>query len=406
MKRRLTALICALTLALGLVCLPAAAGDELFFLSINDTLPAASPQITPIQSGGWIYVPCSVFSSRVTGVNLGVYYGFTDNGVNLVFYNLSGKTLTFDLTTNTASTSTGETVMPGRTVWQNGICYAPAYAVCSFFGLSYSYHTTDYGPLLRIRNGSAQLSDAAFLSSAASLMRSRYNAAHPVQPAQTEQPAAPTPASPSAPANQTPAQTQTPAPAQRPAASPVQTPAPAAQTEPDEPEEETPDPPKTFSLFVGLRAQGDVTAALDALADANVTAVVFFPAEDLISRADDLRQAAGRGHRVGLIPTGDTPAQRLESARAGSEAMTTILRQEAWFVLASDQELADGGFLPWKADAVLPESGDAYQTVYDAGTAHTDPIRLLAGTGQSLSPLLRQLAQDGDTFLAPRETRY
>ena len=170
MAKKLISLLCALALAIALMALPASADEDLFFLALNDTLPAASSQITPIQTGGWIYVPASVFNNRVSGVNFGVYYGFTDNNESLIFYNLSGKTLTFDLVNNTASTSTGESVMPGRPVWRGSTCYVPAYAVCSFFGLSYSFYSTDYGSLLRIKDGNARLSDSAFLSSAESLM--------------------------------------------------------------------------------------------------------------------------------------------------------------------------------------------------------------------------------------------
>ena len=166
MAKKLISLLCALALAIALMALPASADEDLFFLALNDTLPAASSQITPIQTGGWIYVPASVFNNRVSGVNFGVYYGFTDNNESLIFYNLSGKTLTFDLVNNTASTSTGESVMPGRPVWRGSTCYVPAYAVCSFFGLSYSFYSTDYGSLLRIKDGNARLSDSAFLSSA------------------------------------------------------------------------------------------------------------------------------------------------------------------------------------------------------------------------------------------------
>ena len=169
MAKKLISLLCALALAIALMALPASADEDLFFLALNDTLPAASSQITPIQTGGWIYVPASMFNNRVSGVNFGVYYGFTDNNESLIFYNLSGKTLTFDLVNNTASTSTGESVMPGRPVWRGSNCYVPAYAVCSFFGLSYSFYSTDYGSLLRIKDGNARLSDSAFLSSAESL---------------------------------------------------------------------------------------------------------------------------------------------------------------------------------------------------------------------------------------------
>ena len=146
--KKFLALLCAVAVGLTLLVLPSSATGSLFFLSLNDTLPAQSVQTAPIQSSGWVYVPTGVFNSRTTGINFGVYYGLTDNNESLVLYNLSGKTMTFHLDTDTATTSTGETPVPGRVLRQNGQYYVPAYAVCRFFGLTYSFYSTDYGPLL------------------------------------------------------------------------------------------------------------------------------------------------------------------------------------------------------------------------------------------------------------------
>ena len=85
---------------------------SLFFLSLNDTLPAQSTQTTPIQYNGWVYVPVNVFSSRITGINFGVYYGVTENGSSILLYNLSGRSITFDLTNGTAVTSEGRPSTP------------------------------------------------------------------------------------------------------------------------------------------------------------------------------------------------------------------------------------------------------------------------------------------------------
>ncbi len=114
------ALLCALAVSLSLLVVPSSAAGNLFFLSLNDTLPAQSAQTTPIQYSGWIYVPVNVFSSRVTGINFGIYYGFTDNDNNLVFYNLSGKTLTFDLQNGTATAVGGETPFRGTSCGRTG----------------------------------------------------------------------------------------------------------------------------------------------------------------------------------------------------------------------------------------------------------------------------------------------
>lgn len=375
MKKKILALICAVALTLSLLVVPSLASNSLFFLSLNDTLTPQSAQTTPIQHSGWVYVPVTAFNNRVTGINFGVYYGFTDNNESLIFYNLSGKTMTFNLVDGTAAATGGDPPVPGKVVRQNGTYYVPAYAICRYFGLSYSFCTTDYGPLLRIKDGSAVLSDSLFISSASSMMRSRYNSYY-------NQSDSPPPSTPSTTPN-------------------VEMPQVTKENAPK------------FSLYVGLRAsQGtDVTASLNALANVNATAVVFFPSDTLAASADQIRQAAGRGHKVGLIPVGDTAEERLQSVQKGEDLLSRILRQETWFVLSSDQELVDAGYLCWSPGLTANVNGNAtqiYEGIVDYGDGGKDGRVLLDSRISSsiLAGVLNQLAQDGDTFLIPRETRF
>ena len=389
MKKKILALVCAAALTLSLLVVPSSASNSLFFLSLNDTLAPQSVQTTPIQHSGWVYVPVTAFNNRVTGINFGVYYGFTDNTESLIFYNLSGKTMTFNLVDGTASATGGDPPVPGKVVRQNGTYYVPAYAVCRYFGLSYSFCTTDYGPFLRIKDGSAVLSDSLFISSASSMMRSRYNSYYNQSGSTTTgnnnngngstNPTPPTPVS------------------------------PPAVEEPQVTQENAP----KFSLYVGLRAsQGtDITAALNALANVKATAVVFFPADTLAASGDQIRQAAGRGHKVGLIPVGDTAEERLQSVRKGHDLLSRILRQETWFVLSGDKELADAGYLCWSPGLTAKASGNAtqiYESIVDYGEGQKGGRVLLDSriSGPILAGVLNQLAQDGDTFLVPRETKY
>lgn len=376
MKKKLTALLCTAALLLSLLAVPASAGNSLFFLSLNDTLAPQSAQTTPIQHGGWVYVPVTAFSSRVTGVNFGIYYGFSESGDNLMFYNLSGKTMTFDLINGTATAVNSDPPVPGTVVRQNGIYYVPAYALCRYFGLTYSFYNTEYGPLLRMKDGNVILSDSLFISSASSMMRSQYNSYNQSQNSSGTT----TPTTPSTPQPVTP-----------------------------EPVENAP----KFSLYLGLRANGetDLTAALNALASVQATAVVFFPADKLTDCAGQLRQAAGRGHKVGLIPAGDTPQEKLESIRAGSRLVAQILRQEVWFVLGSDQTLSDAGYLCW-SPGLTPSAGGTAAEIYESivsfgGRTSSGWVLLDCRTARTvLSGVLSRLSQDGDTFLSPRETRY
>ena len=390
MRKRLLALLCAVLLG-GTLLLPtvSAAPGGLFFLSINDTLPNLTPQTTPIQSGGWVYVPANIFSSRLTGVNLRVYYGLTDNNNALVLYNLSGKSVTFDLQAGTATAVGGSAPVPGKALRQNGICYVPAYAVCQFFDLTYSYLSTDYGPLLRIKDGEAVLGDSIFVSSASSMMRNRLNAYLKEQTAGT-------PAPPAAPV--APPVTSTPSAAP---SKPANTPAPA------------PAAPR-FTLTAGLQASpdGNLPALLNVLSANAMKAVVFFPANQVADCGEGLRQAVGQGHRIGLIPTGDTPEARLTSVRAGEREVARLIHEEGWCVLNADKALTDAGYLSWSPGITLSANGSAetlYSSIVSKGSAQSAALRVLVGDtlpAATVTTLLQKLIGDGDTFLAPRETHY
>lgn len=115
---------------------------------------------------------------------------------------------------------------------------------------------------------------------------------------------------------------------------------------------------------------------------------------------------------MGLIPAGETAAERLASVEQGSQQLAGILRQETWFVLASDKELTEAGYLCWAPSLRLTALQDAtktYNTVVKAGDSQGSALRVLVSsqsTSGVLAGVLGQLSKDGDTFLQARETRY
>ena len=58
MKRikTIVSFLCAAALALTLLVMPSSASGGLFFLSLNDTLPAQSVQMTPVQYLSLIHI--------------------------------------------------------------------------------------------------------------------------------------------------------------------------------------------------------------------------------------------------------------------------------------------------------------------------------------------------------------
>ncbi|MEG2119138.1 MAG: hypothetical protein RRY53_02185, partial [Pseudoflavonifractor sp.] len=150
LKKRMLALLCAGALLLGLSPAPArAVEDEVCFLALNNQL---SPQLAagtmPISVDGAIYVPYSVFDSGVSGVDLIVK--IVSDAKQIMLYTKQ-KSLRFDLSSGTCTDKVGSGDYPGA-VMRGGVTYLPAASIGAHFkedGLTYSYRTTEYGPLVR-----------------------------------------------------------------------------------------------------------------------------------------------------------------------------------------------------------------------------------------------------------------
>ena len=174
MKKRISALLCSLALVCALI-LPVwgSSGSTVYLLAVGDKFYDA---YRPVAVNGVVYVPYTIFDRTATGVDLGVYYGITpERGTILTLYSLSGM-LTFTMQMGTCEDNLGNS-MSLHARWRNAIPYVPAAAVCSFFGLQYSFlPTTDRGTLIRITNpNSPGLADGFFLQSAQGAMAYRYN---------------------------------------------------------------------------------------------------------------------------------------------------------------------------------------------------------------------------------------
>ncbi|MEG2097706.1 MAG: hypothetical protein RRY65_06025, partial [Pseudoflavonifractor sp.] len=168
LKQKILALICAGALLLGLA--PAGAAEtEVIFLALNEQFMPLSTYAMPISANNSIYVPYSIFDSNVSGVDLIVKVAADSKQVMLY---TRQKYLQFDLASGTCTDKDGGTGYP-RALIRGGIIYLPASTVGSYFkadGLTYSYHATDYGPLIRFTTPSVILDNAQFLDVAPSAM--------------------------------------------------------------------------------------------------------------------------------------------------------------------------------------------------------------------------------------------
>lgn len=337
--RRWLAVLCAAAVLAGVLCAWAGAAQipTFYQLSLNDDLPPPSAAITPVEVGGVIYVPYTVFDKNVTNVDLGVYATESRTGSQYIVtvYSLSGL-LKFDLNNNTCvDRNDGSQNM--RAIIRNSRVYLPASGVCSYFGLNYSLTATQYGTLVRITNGREYLKGDKFLNSAANLMRDRYN--DYIQSFNQEPDTGSTPSSP------------------QPSDSGGQT-TPGGGTAVDK---------SGVRVYLAFRC-GDgsgLESILNTLDRTGVSALFLFPTDSLAENAAWIRQMVGSGHAVGLCTSAGTGEEALADLEKGSRLLEEMVRLRPHIALAESgdsaviQTLEGAGWTCWQTNADgIPSEGE------------------------------------------------
>ncbi len=393
MKKRFVAVLCAALLCVCLLPLSTAATENYYFIAFNDTLTESlSVQNTPIRISGDTYVPINIFDIQQTGGQvLGIFSAQSSEQGTVTIYN-KYDSLIFDLNAGNAyGQSTGQ-VYEYQAVTRNGLVYVPLGQVCRYFGLTCSYLTTNYGPLVRVKDDTLKIkSDTMFLNSVSQLLEDRLKGA-------------------TAPPTTTPSNNG------NPNTSPE-------EEKPEEPKEETPEGAEVGTgqdVYLALLVTdgGNLPSLLNVLQQYQIKALCFFQVENLAQQDDLIRQVVGEGHRVGLIPQGTTAKEQEEYLAQGNEMLEHIIRQKSWFVLPGDdaavqETLLEQGWICWSANVTETSSeGNAssrYESVIGQIENRTTGSRILLDDGipsGTLSGILRKLQENHSVFHEIRETDY
>lgn len=394
--RRRTWLACLLAAALLVLCIPLAAASEptVYQLALNDNFVDEDALVAsnmPVSVGGTIYVPYSTFDRYTTGVDLGVSYTENwDNGVHtLTLFTLNGL-LCFDLTNGTCIDQREEP-QNIKAILRNNKVYVPAYSVCQFFGLQYSYiPTRTAGVLIRIKNHSAVLSDVKFQQSSASFMQNRYNKYI---------------------LSLTP--TATPAPSAVRPVTPTPTPSATASSQPETTETEN---GKTVRLAVACTTGEAAQSVLEALNSRSVQALILFRPEDLEKQASLVLRALGDGHSVGFLVDGSDPQEALEELEAGNTALERLAWTRTHIACLENggEETADAlrqaGWRLWEGEVdgrpsggTLPVSRILSQVGRQRTSARVD-LDDSSATAGDLSRLISRLLSEKHTLAAVLES--
>lgn len=401
MRKRWFAALCALVLlcscALGLLG-PASAASRrtTYFTAVNDTVMELRDETMPFSSGGEIYVPYTMFDPNTTGIQLGVYASCGNNVA--VFYGRTSGALIFDLSQDTATSSTGEK-HPKRAIRHNSTVFVPVDLVVKYFDLSWSILVyPGCGMIVRVKNASAQIPDENFITAGDHILESRYNAY--LKDSGLLSTPEPSPPSPSVSLGPKPPPYSQLEPSPSPSAPlPSSDPYPVQSSDPPQPE--------GGDVYVAVKCTpgGDTAALAAALDGRGSRGVFFFPVEELARRDGEIRALAAGGHKVGLLlDTGEADARETQ-ARRGSELLAHILRAHTDIALTADGAEAPEGWLAWPVtvDGTAGERSSALQRediLRDAVRAE-DCFLLLDDSAQTaglVSGLLNQMEEEGCTF--------
>ena len=391
--RRRTWAACLLAAVLLVLVIPLADASEptVYQLALNDTFMDEDALVTsnmPVSVGGTIYVPYSTFDRYVTGVDLGVSYTENwDNGEHtLTLFTLNGL-LCFNLTRGTCIDQ-NEEPQNMSAILRNNKVYVPAYSVCQFFGLQYSYiPTRTAGVLIRIKNQSAVLSDVKFQQSSASFMQNRYNKyILSLTPSTTPSITTPRP--------------------------PITPPPTATATQPvTEPEEG-----KTVRLAVSCTTGEAGADILETLSGRGVQALVLFRPAELEARADLVLQALAEGHTVGLLVDGSDAQAALEELEAGNAILARLAWTQTHIACVENgtdetlEALRQAGWRIWEGEVdgrsgsgELPIASILNQVGRQRTSARVD-LDDSAATGNNVGGLISRLLNEKHTLAAVLES--
>lgn len=362
MKKRLFIVALCLCLLISTLPMAAMADNKLAFISINDTLP---PELINgfTYYGGAIYVPAWIFASY----GFGIFLSYSSDTNTATVYNSIGS-LIFELSSGKTYDDAGnQYTLSGK--MRGGNIYVPLSYIASYFGtFSYSTINTEFGTIVRLKDGRVCLSDAEFVKPAMNLLEQYYNAYN------------------------------------------------KDSGEDDESQLPTPDDGSQHEgldilmAFIGL--PGD--DCLAAMAEFDIAGCFFLTAEQVRSDPDRVRRIAGEGHRLGVLWEGESgnfdetadlifEAARVSTAMVSSkeedrELCAAFAEERGLAYYECDLEAAHG-----PEDDVSPYTITSYIEVYADEEGMALLLNSVEGMGETLRIVFNYLRANKFDLFSPSE---
>lgn len=288
MKKRGLALAMSLLLAVQLTAAPARAAGSIYFTAVDNEILPLSDSTMPFWSGGYLYIPSSIFTGRVNQALDVAYIPNTVPELRILYR--GGQVLRFNKGEKFAWGTSGDTYYPGA-LFTDAEVFVPAAVVADFFGLEYSVTPLadnsiideKYGALVWLHKPGFGLSDGLFASAATSQIVDRYAQYLREQEAAAAEPGG---------ADNSPA------------------------------EEEPPAAVEGKRIYLCLEAGANTGSLLDALDESGAQAAFFCSAGFMETQGSLLRRMAATGQAIGLLAdAGDAEQTVAEQLASGNRLL-------------------------------------------------------------------------------------
>ena len=174
MRRKLAALLLCLLLVFQMSAVPSEAAGTVYFTAVNKNVLSLSDATMPFWSGGYLYVPSTIFTGVGRDLGVSYYPNIAKQTVLLYVDDTIYSSLVFDLNKDYAIDNEGNMYFQ-KPIQRGGVIFLPISRIARCFGLLYSTVEVDRGYLVWVRNPDMDMEERYFADAARSRMDYEYS---------------------------------------------------------------------------------------------------------------------------------------------------------------------------------------------------------------------------------------
>ena len=174
MRRKLAALLLCLLLVFQMSAVPSEAAGTVYFTAVNKNVLSLSDATMPFWSGGYLYVPSTIFTGVGRDLGVSYYPNIAKQTVLLYVDDTIYSSLVFDLNKDYAIDNEGNMYFQ-KPIQRGGVIFLPISLIARCFGLLYSTVEVDRGYLVWVRNPDMDMEERYFADAAKSRMDYEYS---------------------------------------------------------------------------------------------------------------------------------------------------------------------------------------------------------------------------------------